>query len=143
MRTAIGFRAGPEKPPVRFAIFGRRVSMSIAIAVIVLINETISLPAASTARANSAMLVTFGLSLVISGSVVARRTVETTSAASAGSVPNATPPAFTLGQEMLISSAVIPSRSASSRAATSPYSAMVVPQIFTMVAAPTLRRNGI
>ena len=53
MRTAMGRMAGPLSPPTMFASFGRRVSMSIAIARKVLTSETASAPASAQARASS------------------------------------------------------------------------------------------
>ncbi len=66
--------AGPERPPVMFARWGRRRSMSTDIPVSVLIRDTASAPAASTARAISVMSVTFGVSLTIRGRSVSPRT---------------------------------------------------------------------
>ena len=49
------------------------------------------------------MSVTLGLSFTISGRLVAARHAAVTAAAEAQSVPNAIPPASTLGHEMLTS----------------------------------------
>ncbi len=86
-----------------------------------LISDTMSLPAATTQRAKSATRVTFGLSFVISGRVVAARTARTTRSAIARSVPKAMPPSLMLGQETLTSRAATPS-SAESTPASSPNS---------------------
>ena len=63
--TATGFTAGPLKPPVRMLNFGRRRSISIAIPINVLINDTESAPSSSQARAMLAMSVTLGESFTI------------------------------------------------------------------------------
>src|ERR1017187_4980362 len=78
--TAIGLMAGPVRPPVMFASFGLRVWMSIAIAGKLFVTASASLPESSAAFANGAMLGTFGLILVMSGSVVAFRQAATTCA---------------------------------------------------------------
>ena len=67
MRTAIGWIAGPDTPPVLFARRKVFLRISIFIPVIVLISDTASAPPASTALAISAMLVTLGLSFMITG----------------------------------------------------------------------------
>ena len=85
---------------------------------IVLINEIMSLPASSAALAKSATRVTFGLSLVISGIVVAFRTALMTLFMLSVFVPKEMPPSLMLGQDTLISSAAIPSFSCSNRSAT-------------------------
>ena len=72
------------------------------------------------------MSVTLGESLTMTGLRVLRRTAWTTLPAAAGSAPNATPPAFTLGQEMFTSTPATPS-TASSRPASSAYSSTLVP----------------
>ena len=77
--------------------------MSIAMPVIVLINDMESAPASSTLRAISVMSVTFGVSFTIRGLPVLSLTAFTTLQAASGSVPNAAPPAFTLGHEILTS----------------------------------------
>ena len=81
-------------------------------------SEIASAPAPSTARAITVISVTLGDSLTISGSFVAARTARTTSSARRGSVPNATPPSLTFGQEMLSSMPARPS-TPSRRAASS------------------------
>src|ERR1035441_1588926 len=91
-----------------------------------------SLPASSAALANGAMLTTFGLILVMSGSVVALRQAATTCESSLQSVPNCAPPSLMFGQETLSSSAPTPP-SASNRRATSAYSSTVVPQMLMIV----------
>ena len=52
------------------------------------------------------------------------------------------PPSFTFGQETLISSAAIPSDSASSFSAVSRYSSRLLPQILTITVAPRFRSPG-
>ncbi len=142
MRTATGLIPGPLSPPVRLAMRNVLVSMSIAMPGIVLIRDIISLPASTTQRAKSPIRVTFGLSFVMSGKLVAARTADTTLAACPRSVPKAMPPSLIFGHEMLISSAAMPFRSCSSRAATSTYCSIVRPQILTNTGQSTLRKKG-
>ena len=104
MRTAIGWIAGPDTPPVLFASTNDFLLISIFIPVIVLIRETASAPPASTAFAISAMLVTFGLNFMITGCFAYLFTAFVISSAAFGFWPKAIPPSFTFGQEMLISS---------------------------------------
>ena len=103
IRTATGNTAGPDSPPVLLRKIGRRVRMSMRIPVRVLISDTASAPASSTAAAMSPMFVTFGVSFTISGLRQCARTALVTAAALSHEVPNPTPPCFTLGQEMFIS----------------------------------------
>ena len=63
----MGLMAGPLSPPKTLASLGRRVSTSTAMASRVLISEIPSAPPSSAARAISAMSVTFGESLAMSG----------------------------------------------------------------------------
>ena len=65
-------------------------------------------PAASTARAISAMSVTFGVSFTMTGRSVSDFTIPVTSAAASGRAPNAIPPFLTFGQEMFTSMAWTP-----------------------------------
>ena len=67
MRTAIGLIAGPESPPVLFAMRGRRVSTSIERDKKVLTRDSASAPAFSAQRAICAMEVTLGESFTIRG----------------------------------------------------------------------------
>ena len=60
IRNAIGFTAAPDIPPVIVDKIGRLRSASIAIPSNVLINDTLSAPLSSAARAISVMSVTFG-----------------------------------------------------------------------------------
>ena len=76
------------------------------------------------------MLVWFGDSLVISGFEVCARQAATTRADMSGSLPKATPPSFTFGQEMLISIASI--SESSKRFVTYSYSSIVEPDTFAM-----------
>ncbi len=78
MRRAIGLIAGPESPPVILASFGRLVSMSTAMPVIVFINDMESAPASSTLFAIFVMSVTFGESFTIRGFAVLSLTALTT-----------------------------------------------------------------
>jgi hypothetical protein len=98
--------AGPDRPPWLLPITGRR-SMSMAMPIRVLITAKPSVPASMQRRAFSAMSVWLGDSLVISGLPVTARQASTTRADMSGSLPKATPPSFTFGQEMLISMASI------------------------------------
>ena len=90
--------AGPERPPVTLAIFGRRVRTSIAMPTSVLMSESASAPASSAARAIARMSVTFGDSFGMTGRPVASRAAFTTWYVSFGSVEKSSPPA-TLGHE--------------------------------------------
>ena len=104
MRSATGFTAGPESPPTTFASTGRRVYTSTAMPVSVLISDIASAPASSAARAHSAMSATLGESLTISGFLASALVSLTMLYMDSGRVPKATPPSFTLGQDMFISS---------------------------------------
>ncbi len=103
--TAIGRMHGPERPPVTVLNTGRLRSTSMAIPRNVLTNETESAPVASTARAISVMSVTLGESFTIRCLSQDSRAAEVTFSAPEHVVPNAMPPCFTFGQEMLISTA--------------------------------------
>jgi hypothetical protein len=81
-------------------------------------------------RAFSAMSVWLGESLVISGLSVTRRQTATTRADMSGSLPKATPPSLTLGQEILISMASM--GESSKIRATSSYSSTVEPDMLAM-----------
>ena len=63
MRSAIGFKAAPESPPVTLASFGLRVFRSIAIPVKVLIIVKPAAPPLIAALASGTMSVMFGVSL--------------------------------------------------------------------------------
>ena len=132
MRTATGNTAGPESPPVLLRSTGRRVLISILIPKRVLISDTASAPSDSQARAISAMSVTLGDSFIITGLFVAERTIFVISAAPEQDTPNAAPPAFTLGQEMLTS--IMSTSVLSSFLAISSYSSAVEPAILAMTA---------
>ena len=67
--TATGKTAGPLNPPVRTEITGRRVLRSMRIPTSVLMSDTASAPPSTAAFAMSAMDVTLGLNLTISGFV--------------------------------------------------------------------------
>lgn len=75
----------------------------MAMPVKVLMSETASAPPCSAALAQSAMEVTLGVSLTISGTPAFCLARLVTSSMTAGSVPKGTPPACTLGQEMFSS----------------------------------------
>ena len=74
------------------------------------------------------MSVWFGDSLVMIGFDVCARQASTTRADMSGSLPKATPPSFTFGQEMLISIASI--GESSKRFVTRSYSSTVEPETF-------------
>ena len=65
IRKATGFTAGPDNPPVIVDKTGRLRSASIAIPNNVLINDILSAPLSSAARAISVISVTFGESFTI------------------------------------------------------------------------------
>ena len=111
MRTAIGFKAGPDIPPVILPRRGFHVRVSITIPVRVFIRAKASAPASSTALAIFTISVTFGDNFTITGLLVLAFTSLVTSAATSGSVPKANPSAFTFGQEILTSIASTPSTS--------------------------------
>ena len=118
IRSATGFMAGPDRPPVLFATQNALFFTSILMPVMVLISESASAPPASAAFAISVMSVTFGVSFMETGcaafffiSFVMYSTIP-------GSCPKAIPPCSTFGQEILISSISIScpaSRSTTSR----------------------------
>src|SRR5262249_38749357 len=87
------------------------------------------------------MLTTFGLILVINGSVVTLRQAARPWLRSLQSAPNCEPPSLIFGQETLSSSAPTPP-SASKRLATSAYSSTVVPQMLMIVGALSDLRKG-
>ena len=134
--------AGPDNPPITLASLGRRLAGSIAMPIRVLISDTASAPASSTALAITVISVTLGESFTITGRSVRSLTALVTSAAMEGSVPNATPPFFTLGQEMFTSRASIPSTPVSC-SANFPYSRAESPRILTMTRLLIPRRNSI
>ena len=140
---AIGNMALPEKPPMPAAITGRRRRMSILIPRKVLTSVRPSAPASSHALAMATMSVTFGLSLMNTGfEGHAFLAAAATLAAESGSVPNAIPPLWTFGQEMLTSTMSIPSHSPAMRQQRE-YSSMLNPLMFAMtVLWKTLRSRG-
>ena len=74
MRSATGRTAGPDMPPTTFLSTGRRVRMSTAMPVSVLMSEIASAPPSSAALATSAMSATLGESLTINGFLQCART---------------------------------------------------------------------
>ena len=108
----------------------------------VLISETASAPAFSTAFAITVISVTLGESFTITGTVDFSLTAVVTAAAISGTVPNATPPFFTLGHDILTSTAAIPFTSAR-RSAISRYSCSVSPRIFTTTGTSIACRDSI
>ena len=76
MRSAIGLIAGPESPPVTLASTGARRFTSMAMAGMVLISESASAPAPSTAAAIAGMLAACGESFTISVREKALRTAD-------------------------------------------------------------------
>ena len=83
MRTATGKMAGPENPPMVFAMTGFLVFRSIRSPKRVLIRLMPSAPAASHALAMETMSVTLGESLIMIGFLVTFLTAAVTSAAEA------------------------------------------------------------
>ena len=114
IRTAIGRIAGPDNPPVKFAIRTRRVSTSIASATNVFTSEIACTPASATTFAISLISVTFGDSFTISGrpaaSAASRHRRDSRYSAS-GSVPNTIPPWLVFGQLAFSSYIATPSAS--------------------------------
>ncbi len=108
IRSATGLMAGPERPPVTLPRIGVRVRVSMAMPRRVLMREIPSAPASSTAFAMETTSVTFGDSLMMTGRSVLSFTARVTAAAALGSVPKATPPTLTLGQEIFTSRALMP-----------------------------------
>ena len=70
-RRATGLMAGPEKPAKGRDVSVQRRSASMAMPMSVLMREMASAPADSAARAISAISVTLGVSLTMSGRAVA------------------------------------------------------------------------
>src|SRR5450631_1383050 len=99
IRNAIGFIAGPDKPPVIFVNPGLRVSASIDMARNVLTRLTASAPAPAETLAICAIDVTLGESLTINGLVEIARACFTKYSNDPGSAPNAMPPQCTFGHD--------------------------------------------
>src|SRR5581483_155104 len=99
----MGLMAGPERPPVILLRRGLRVSTSMDMARKVLTRLTASAPASAATLAICAMEVTLGESLTMRGRFVEARARPTRYSSEAQSAPKAMPPAWTLGQETLIS----------------------------------------
>src|SRR5215213_2770573 len=91
---------------------GRSVSGSIALALMVLINDTASAPPSSAATATAAGSATLGVSFTISGLAVRGRSASTRAAVSTGCSPTISPE-WTFGQETLSSIPATSSRSSS------------------------------
>src|SRR5215469_15856209 len=142
-RTAIGLMAGPDSPPVSPARCGRIVSVSTTMPSRVLIIESPSAPADTHAFAMATMSVTSGDSFANTGrSYLAwPRTASMTDAESSGLAANMRPRCSTFGHEMLTSIAVTPAAS-DTRAASSAYSATVLPAIETTARAPRDSSQG-
>ena len=88
MRTATGSTAGPDRPPVFIFRMGRWVFTSMRIPRRVLMRDTASAPASSTARAMRVISVTLGDSFTITGTLPAwDLAIWVTSEASSGRVP--------------------------------------------------------
>ena len=118
-----------------------RTMQTISIEGTELISETACAPSSSAARANVPMSLTFGASLGITARPVRERTARTTRRNISGWVPKAAEPSLMLGQETFTSKPCSPS-TWSKRAAISPYSSTVRPQMFTMTGTSCRRRNG-
>ena len=142
IRTAIGLIAGPESPPVKFAIRDRLVSTSMDKATNVFTSETASAPASCAAFAIVAMLVTFGDSFTISGLVATDLHHPTRSPSTSLSVPKTIPPWLVFGQLAFSSYIAIPSASFNTRI-TSLQSSTVNPNTFAITTVPSLRNRGI
>ena len=104
----MGRIAGPDNPPVKFPIRLLRVLISMAMAVKVLTMLTASAPPASAARAISAISVTLGDNLAMTGNLDMDFIFLTNCAVAAGSWATKTL-CFKLGQDKFNSTAVIPS----------------------------------
>ena len=120
MRTTMGRIAGPDRPPVMLPSLGRWLSISTAMARKVLATTSASAPAASAARAISAMSVTLGDSFTQRGREVRRRIAATARSVEATSLAKALPSSSRLGQEMLASIAATPGRLTSSASSAKP-----------------------
>ena len=131
MRTASGKSAGPDMPPVLLARSGFLALRSRRMPITVLMRLMPSAPASSQALAMSAMLVTLGESLTMTGFLTASLTARVTDAAALGSVPKLMPPPWTLGHEMFTSSQPTCGQ-ASSFWQTSTYSSSEKPLTFAM-----------
>ena len=140
MRRAMGFIAGPDTPPVLLARAKACLCMSIFIPVSVLIRESTSAPPASAAFAVSVMSVTFGLSFMITGCLARFFTSLVISSTAFGFCPKAIPPAFTFGQDILISRRS--TGSSASLSTTSQYSSVVFPHTFTIILVSNFFKNG-
>ena len=140
MRTATGLTQGPERPPVMLPSTGRNLLMSISMPSSVLMSDTASAPAASTALAIATMSVTFGESLRMTGFFVCALASRTTAEAASGSVPKTMPPSLTFGHETLSSMAATPGTSR--RPASLPYSSAVLPEMLTMTFMPYCWMRG-
>ena len=90
-RSAIGFSAAPEIPPVPLASTGAPDSASTSIPGIVLTAVIPSAPAAATARAIAAMSGTFGESFTMQGIDVEAFTCRVTAAAASAEDANISP----------------------------------------------------
>ena len=123
--------AGPDMPPVLLASSGFLPRRSMRMPSTVLMRLTASAPASSQAFAMSAMLVTLGESLTITGFWTASFTARVTAAAAFGSVPKLMPPPCTFGQEILTSSQPTCPHASSLRQ-TSTYSSMEKPLTLAM-----------
>ena len=90
-RSAIGFSAAPEMPPVVLARIGAPDSASTSMPGIVLMAVIPSAPASATARAIAAMSGTFGESFTMQGIDVAAFTARVTAAAVSAEEANISP----------------------------------------------------
>src|SRR5699024_9527915 len=129
---ATGLMAGPDKPPVLFAINGLRLGKWICIPVNVLIMVIPSAPADSIALAMSTILVTLGDNFTYTGTLLAFFTLSVTFAAISGSIPNWIPPSFTFGQE-IFNSIAFKSSALFNTVATFSYSSTVLPETFAII----------
>jgi hypothetical protein len=95
--------AGPLSPQNNFESAGLKLSTSILAALIVFITETASAPAMMHSYATFEISGAWGVNLADRNLDVIFLTLFTTNDESSGEVPNCSPPAQTLGQDMFIS----------------------------------------
>ena len=142
-RTAIGWMAGPERPPPREPDPSRYdpVSGSMARPRTVLTSVTASAPPARAASAMGTRSVTFGLSLAQRGRPH-RAVASMASCVAAAEWANRSRAASVLGQERFTSTATTDAGASASKAAAASYSAMVRPQIEATIRAPVAASGG-
>jgi len=105
---AMGFMAGPDRPPILLASIGLWVSVSIVMARMVLMAVIASAPLLTAVLAISVMSVTLGVSFTMTGFFVALLTCFTICWTSFGFCPISEPVFFTWGHDMFSSMASAP-----------------------------------